>query len=222
MQAIRKRLTYANVVSTLALFLVLAGGAAYAAKVAKKSVGPRAAEGERRDHGENQGERGDDAKDQEERRRQREDQGRRGRNRENRRRIGDRRHRPRARMPFGGSCTKRGQRHRHADRRRSVLSVEWRRPTPRPPTRSTRSSAALDVTFCRCLRTAPLRQRRRLPAARCRGPARLRETTRSSLPATSPNTTGGGTVSRRVELGRRTRRRHEFEPGTAEIAHDVP
>jgi hypothetical protein len=39
MQAIGKRLTYANVVSTLALFLILAGGAAYAAKVAKKSVG---------------------------------------------------------------------------------------------------------------------------------------------------------------------------------------
>jgi hypothetical protein len=40
MRAVSKRLTYANVVSTLALFLVLAGGAAYAAKVAKKSVGP--------------------------------------------------------------------------------------------------------------------------------------------------------------------------------------
>jgi hypothetical protein len=40
MRAIRRRLTYANVVSTLALFLVLAGGAAYGAKVAKKSVGP--------------------------------------------------------------------------------------------------------------------------------------------------------------------------------------
>ena len=40
MQAIGKRLTYANVVSTIALFLVLAGGAAYAAKVGKKSVGP--------------------------------------------------------------------------------------------------------------------------------------------------------------------------------------
>jgi hypothetical protein len=40
MQAIGRRLTYANVVSTLALFLVLAGGAAYAAKVSKKSVGP--------------------------------------------------------------------------------------------------------------------------------------------------------------------------------------
>jgi hypothetical protein len=40
MQAIGKRLTYSNVVSTLALFLVLAGGAAYAAKVGKKSVGP--------------------------------------------------------------------------------------------------------------------------------------------------------------------------------------
>ena len=40
MKAIRRRLSYANVVSTLALFLVLAGGAAYAAKVAKKSVGP--------------------------------------------------------------------------------------------------------------------------------------------------------------------------------------
>ncbi len=35
----RERLTYANVISTLALFLVLAGGAAYAAKVAKRSVG---------------------------------------------------------------------------------------------------------------------------------------------------------------------------------------
>lgn len=40
MQAMRKRLTYANVVSTLALFLVVAGGAAIAAKVPKKSVGP--------------------------------------------------------------------------------------------------------------------------------------------------------------------------------------
>lgn len=39
MRGIRDRLTYANVVSTLALFLVLAGGAAYAARVAKKSVG---------------------------------------------------------------------------------------------------------------------------------------------------------------------------------------
>ena len=40
MKAIGRRLTYANVVSTIALFLVLAGGAAYAARVAKKSVGP--------------------------------------------------------------------------------------------------------------------------------------------------------------------------------------
>ena len=40
MKAIGRHLTYANVISTLALFLVLAGGAAYAAKVAKKSVGP--------------------------------------------------------------------------------------------------------------------------------------------------------------------------------------
>jgi hypothetical protein len=38
---IRRRLSYANVVSTLALFLVLAGGAAFAARVPKKSVGPR-------------------------------------------------------------------------------------------------------------------------------------------------------------------------------------
>jgi hypothetical protein len=38
---IRQRLTYANVVSSIALFLVLAGGAAYAAKVPKHSVGPR-------------------------------------------------------------------------------------------------------------------------------------------------------------------------------------
>jgi hypothetical protein len=40
MRTIRTRLTYSNVVSTLALFLVLCGGVAYAAKVAKKSVGP--------------------------------------------------------------------------------------------------------------------------------------------------------------------------------------
>ncbi len=40
MRGIGRRLTYANVVSTLALFLVLAGGAAIAAKVPKKSVGP--------------------------------------------------------------------------------------------------------------------------------------------------------------------------------------
>jgi hypothetical protein len=40
MRTIRERLSYANVVSTLALFLVLFGGAAYAAKVGKKSVGP--------------------------------------------------------------------------------------------------------------------------------------------------------------------------------------
>jgi hypothetical protein len=40
MRTIRERLTYSNVVSTLALFLVVCGGAAYAAKVAKKSVGP--------------------------------------------------------------------------------------------------------------------------------------------------------------------------------------
>ena len=40
MRQVRQRLTYANVISTLALFLVLCGGAAYAAKVAKKSVGP--------------------------------------------------------------------------------------------------------------------------------------------------------------------------------------
>jgi hypothetical protein len=40
MEAIGRRLTYANVVSTLALFLVLAGGAAIAARVPKKSVGP--------------------------------------------------------------------------------------------------------------------------------------------------------------------------------------
>jgi hypothetical protein len=40
MRTIRARLTYSNVVSTLALFLVLCGGAAYAAKVGKKTVGP--------------------------------------------------------------------------------------------------------------------------------------------------------------------------------------
>jgi hypothetical protein len=40
MRRIRRRLSYANVVSTLALFLVLAGGAAYAAhKLTRRSVG---------------------------------------------------------------------------------------------------------------------------------------------------------------------------------------
>jgi hypothetical protein len=40
MSSLRKRLTYANVVSTLALFLVLTGGAAYAAhKLTRRSVG---------------------------------------------------------------------------------------------------------------------------------------------------------------------------------------
>lgn len=41
MKQIRKRLSYANVVSTLALFLVLGGAAAIAAKVPRHSVGPR-------------------------------------------------------------------------------------------------------------------------------------------------------------------------------------
>jgi hypothetical protein len=38
---LRKRLTYANVVSTLALFLVIGGATAIAAKVPRHSVGPR-------------------------------------------------------------------------------------------------------------------------------------------------------------------------------------
>jgi hypothetical protein len=41
MRTIRERLTYANVVSSLALFLVLCGGLAYAARVPRKSVGPK-------------------------------------------------------------------------------------------------------------------------------------------------------------------------------------
>ncbi len=42
MKAIRKRLTYANVMSSLAVFLVLGGGAAFAAgKLAKNSVGSK-------------------------------------------------------------------------------------------------------------------------------------------------------------------------------------
>lgn len=41
MKQIRKRLTYANVTSTLALFLVIGGATAIAAKVPKHSVGPR-------------------------------------------------------------------------------------------------------------------------------------------------------------------------------------
>ena len=40
MKRATRHLTYANVMSTIAVFLVLAGGAAYAAKVAKRSVGP--------------------------------------------------------------------------------------------------------------------------------------------------------------------------------------
>jgi hypothetical protein len=41
-QHIRSKLTYANVISTLCLFLLLGGGAAYAAShLAKNSVGPR-------------------------------------------------------------------------------------------------------------------------------------------------------------------------------------
>ena len=41
MQAIGKRLTYANVVSTLALFLVLAGGAAIGRRSRRKAWGRR-------------------------------------------------------------------------------------------------------------------------------------------------------------------------------------
>ena len=41
MKQIRQRLTYANVVSTLALFLVIGGATAIAAKVPRHSVGPR-------------------------------------------------------------------------------------------------------------------------------------------------------------------------------------
>ncbi len=42
MNALRKRLTYANVISSLALFLVLAGGSAFAAsQLGKKSVGSK-------------------------------------------------------------------------------------------------------------------------------------------------------------------------------------
>ena len=41
MKQIRSRLTYANVVSTIALFLVIGGATAIAAKVPKHSVGPR-------------------------------------------------------------------------------------------------------------------------------------------------------------------------------------
>jgi Collagen triple helix repeat (20 copies) len=41
MQSVRKRITYANVMSTLAVFLVLAGGTALAAGLGKESVGAR-------------------------------------------------------------------------------------------------------------------------------------------------------------------------------------
>ena len=38
---LRARLTYANVIATLALFLALGGGAAYAASLGKNSVGTK-------------------------------------------------------------------------------------------------------------------------------------------------------------------------------------
>ena len=42
MKRLRKRLTYANVMSSIAVFLVLGGGAAFAAgKLAKNSVGTK-------------------------------------------------------------------------------------------------------------------------------------------------------------------------------------
>ncbi len=41
MKRLTDRLTYANVISTLALFLVLSGGAAYAASLGKNSVGTK-------------------------------------------------------------------------------------------------------------------------------------------------------------------------------------
>jgi hypothetical protein len=42
MTKLRSRLTYANVVSTLCLFLVVAGGGTFAAsKLARNSVGPK-------------------------------------------------------------------------------------------------------------------------------------------------------------------------------------
>ncbi len=41
MKTLRSKLTYANVISTLALFLVISGGAAYAASLGKNSVGTK-------------------------------------------------------------------------------------------------------------------------------------------------------------------------------------
>ncbi len=41
MKKLRSKLTYANVISTLALFLVISGGAAYAASLGKDSVGTK-------------------------------------------------------------------------------------------------------------------------------------------------------------------------------------
>ena len=41
MKQLRKRLTYSNVMSSIAVFLVLGGGAAFAAGLAKNSVGPK-------------------------------------------------------------------------------------------------------------------------------------------------------------------------------------
>ena len=41
MRKLRGNLTYANVISTLALFLAISGGAAYAASLGKNSVGTK-------------------------------------------------------------------------------------------------------------------------------------------------------------------------------------
>jgi hypothetical protein len=41
MKTLRSKLTYANVISTVALFLVISGGAAYAASLGKNSVGTK-------------------------------------------------------------------------------------------------------------------------------------------------------------------------------------
>ena len=62
MQAIRKRLTYANVISTLALFLVLGGRGRLRGQGRQEERRAGAAEGQRGDDRKNQGERGDDGK----------------------------------------------------------------------------------------------------------------------------------------------------------------
>ena len=74
MKQIRKRLTYANVMSSIAVFLVIGGATAFAAGLAKNSVGTKQLKKNAVRHRENQEERGHSCQTEEERRDRGEDQ----------------------------------------------------------------------------------------------------------------------------------------------------